>query len=265
MNIKTALKTPFIRLRKRWLSNNFPPLMWYYQRFWQPKPHRLEAVVDTFAAEVSGQAKANDNLFFVQVGGNDGFQNDLICKFVKRYRWQGLTIEPQPKPFQTLQKIYQKDKVTPINAAIDSENTTRKLYKVAFTDARWASGLSSFLKAHLEEKIADGYIEKKAQKTGIPLPQNKADWIGFDTINCLTFDTIFQKNSVTKIDLLQIDVEGYDYEILKLFPFGKFLPKMIIFESENLSDSDLAECQSWLNVKGYNLQRFGGDTVGILK
>lgn len=272
MNLKTALKTPFIQLRKRWLSNNFPPLMWYYQRFWQPKPHRLEAVVDEFANEYSlryretaGQAKANNNLFFVQVGGNDGFQNDLICKFVKRYRWQGLTIEPQPKPFQTLQKIYQKDNVTPINAAIDSKNTTRKLYKVAFTDARWASGLSSFLKAHLEEKITNGYIEKKAKKTGISLPQNKADWIGFDTINCLTFDTIFQKNSVTTIDFLQIDVEGYDYEILKLFPFGKFLPKMIIFESENLSDSDLAECTAWLNAKGYNLQQFGGDTVGVLK
>ncbi|MFK7946776.1 MAG: FkbM family methyltransferase [Saprospiraceae bacterium] len=258
MNFKTALKTPFIQLRKRWLSNNFSPLMWYYQRIWQPKPHRLEAVVDDFA-------KANKNLFFVQVGGNDGFQNDLICKFVKRYRWQGLTIEPQRKPFETLQKIYQKDKVTPINAAIDSQNTTRKLYKVAFTDARWASGLSSFLRSHLEEKINNGYIEKKAKKTGITLPKNKADWIDFDTINCFTFKTIFQQYKVQQIDLLQIDVEGYDYEILKLFPFGKFLPKMIIFESENLSDSDLTECKSWLNVKGYDLQKFGGDTIGILK
>lgn len=258
MNFKTAIKTPFIQLRKSWLSNNFPPLIWYYQRIWQPKSHCLEYLIDAFA-------KANPQLFFVQVGGNDGFQNDLICKFVKRYRWQGLTIEPQGKPFQTLQKIYQNDNVTPINTAIDSQNQTRKLYKVAFTDARWASGLSSFLKSHLQEKIENGYIEKKAKRTGISVPKNKENWIDYDEINCLTFNSIFQQNNVQQIDLLQIDTEGYDYEILKLFPFGKYLPKMIIFESENLSNSDLNECKFWLGEKGYDFQRFGGDTVGVLK
>ncbi len=258
MNLKTAVKSLFIELRKRWLSKNFLPLMWYYQHVWQPKAHRLEAVIDNFA-------KANRNLFFVQVGGNDGFQNDLICKFVKRYRWQGLTIEPQQKPFLTLQKIYKKDKVKPINAAIDSQNRSRKLYKIAFTDARWASGLSSFLKSHLEEKIDNGYIEKKATKTGIKLPNDKAKWIDFDTIDCLTFDTIFEQEEVINIDFLQVDVEGYDYEILKLFPFQKYTPKMIVFESENLSTSDYSECKLWLESKGYDLQTFGGDTLALLK
>ena len=232
--------------------------MWYYQHFWRPKAHRLEAVIDDFA-------KANDHLFFVQVGGNDGFQNDLICKFVKRYRWQGLTIEPQRKPFSTLQKIYKNDKVQPINAAVDKETRSRKLYKIAFTDARWASGLSSFLKAHLEEKIENGYIEKKAKKTGVTLPKDKAEWIDFDTIDCLTFDDIFEQTKVIRIDLLQIDVEGYDYEILKLFPFDKFSPTIIIFESENLSESDRIECNNWLKAKGYKLRQSGGDTLATLK
>ncbi|MFT5834286.1 MAG: FkbM family methyltransferase [Cognaticolwellia sp.] len=258
MNFKTAIKTPFSQLRKKLLSNNFFGLMYYYQYIWQPKPNSLAAILDGFS-------KKNKNTFFVQVGGNDGFQNDLICKFVKRHRWEGITIEPQVKPFQSLTEIYKKDKVTPVNAAIDSENKTRKLYKIAFTDARWASGLSSFLRSHLEEKIKDGYIEKKAKKTGISLPKDKSDWIGSEKINCLTFETIFKKYAVQKIDILQIDTEGFDYEILKLFQFNTFLPKIIIFESENLSDSDLAECKVWLHSKGYDFQTFGGDTLGVLK
>lgn len=258
MNIKTGIKSPLIQLRKRLLSNNFFGLMYYYQHIWTPKPNTIAAVLDDFS-------KKNKAVFFVQVGGNDGFQNDLICKFVKRYRWSGITIEPQLKPFESLKQIYQKDAVTPVNAAIDSENRNRKLYKIAFTDARWASGLSSFLRSHLEEKIDNGYIEKKAKKTGIPLPKAKADWIGFDEIECLTFETIFQKNNVQKIDVLQIDTEGFDYEILKLFKFNAFLPKIIIFESENLSATDLAECKNWLNAKGYALSAFGGDTLGILE
>jgi FkbM family methyltransferase len=257
MNIKTAIKTPFIQFRKTLLSNNFFGLMYYYQHIWTPKSNTIAAVLDDFS-------KKSKDVFFVQVGGNDGFQNDLICKFVKGYRWSGITIEPQIKPFESLKQIYKKDAVTPVNAAVDGENRTRKLYKVAFTDARWASGLSSFLKSHLEEKIEDGYIEKKAKKTGIALPKDKADWIGFDEIECLTFETIFKQNNVQKIDVLQIDTEGFDYEILKLFKFDTFLPKIIIFESENLSAADLTECKVWLRAKGYGFEAFGGDTLGVL-
>lgn len=258
MNFKTAIKTPFIQLRKTLLSNNFFGLMFYYKNIWTPKPNSLEAILEDFS-------KINKDIFFVQVGGNDGFQNDLICKFVKRHRWNGITIEPQVKPFKSLEQVYQKDNVTPVNAAIDNKNRTRKLYKVAFTDARWASGLSSFLRSHLEEKIDSGYIEHKANKNGIRLPTNKKDWIGFDEINCLTFETIFKQNNVRKIDILQVDTEGFDYEILKLFKFDKFLPRVLIFESENLITKDLTECQTWLRSKGYELTVFGGDTVGILK
>jgi hypothetical protein len=68
-----------------------------------------------------------------------------------------------------------------------------------------------------------------------------------------------------KIDILQIDTEGFDYEILKLFQFNTFLPKIIIFESENLSAADLAECKTWLGEKGYVFEGFGGDTLGVLK
>ena len=70
---------------------------------------------------------------------------------------------------------------------------------------------------------------------------------------------------VQKIDLLQIDTEGFDYEILKLFKFDRVLPKAIIFESENLSKADLSECTNWLSEKGYKFQTFGGDTLGVLK
>ncbi len=257
MNIKTSIKQIGVRIRKSLLTNNNPLLMQYYQRIWRPKPNRLEAFLDDFA-------KGKPDFFFMQVGGNDGFQNDLICKFVKRYRWNGITIEPQKAPFETLQLIYQNDGVIPVNVAIDKEATTRKLYKVAFTNARWASGISSFLKSHLEEKIANGYIEKKAKKTGIELPENQSDWITYDEVKCVPFSELIEEHKIHKIDLLQIDTEGFDYEILKLFKFDTILPKAIIFESENLSKEDLAECKLWLGEKGYQFQTFGGDTLGVL-
>lgn len=258
MNLKTTFKNQITGVRKSLLSNNFAGLMWYYQQVWTPKVGSLDAFLEDYFKN------QGDDVFFMQVGGNDGFQNDPICKFVKRHRWQGITIEPQKKAFQSLKAIYKNDKVTPINAAIDAKNDTRKLYKVAFTDARWASGISSFLKKHLEDKIKDGYIEGKAKKSGIPLPKNQADWITYDEIDCLTFDSIFDTQTVSKIDLLQIDTEGFDFEIIKLFNFDRILPQVIIFESENLSTTDLADCKALLSAKGYQFKNFVGDTLAWL-
>lgn len=34
-------------------------------------------------------------------------------------------------------------------------------------------------------------------------------------LKCLTLDEIFQQNRVKQLDLVHIDVEGYDYEVLK--------------------------------------------------
>ena len=256
--VRQFFKTQFVALRKQLLADNFFALMFYYQRVWQPKPNSLEAFLEDYSAN-------KKDFFFLQVGGNDGFQNDPICKFVKRHRWAGITVEPQAAPFRTLQEIYKKDAVTPINAAIDVENRTRKLYKVAFTDARWASGISSFLRSHLEQKIEDGYIERKARKSGIELPENKENWIAYDEVQCLTFGQLFDDCGVRHLDLLQIDTEGFDYEILKMFPFERLMPKILIFERENLSQQQQNECNAWLAGLGYSLKTFAGDTVGLLQ
>ena len=52
---------------------------------------------------------------------------------------------------------------------------------------------------------------------------------------------------------MQIDTEGFDYEILKLFQFNTFLPKIIIFESLYSMDGTETNISDYVKLaKKYN-------------
>jgi hypothetical protein len=57
-------------------------------------------------------------------------------------------------------------------------------------------------------------------------------------VPCDTLANILQRHGVIKIDVLQIDVEGYDYHILKQLDFEQFPPKVIRIEWCNLPASE---------------------------
>lgn len=57
------------------------------------------------------------------------------------------------------------------------------------------------------------------------------------------------------LTILQIDTEGYDYNLLKLFPFDKFQPSIIHFEhglpNKIMSIEEMSEINSMLFGYGY--------------
>ncbi len=231
-------------------------IRFYYKYLWRPKPDSLEAILNEFSNNA-------ENIFFVQIGSNDGFQHDPLCKFIKRDGWRGLLLEPQPSAFESLQYIYQHDSVTPINRALDQEDKQRKLFKVAFSKARWATGLSSFNRTQLVAMLKSGHISRQCAKYGIRMPQDEAEIIGHDWIQCSSFDTLITENGVDRVDLIHIDTEGYDYEVLKMFPFCTFQPKIVIFEHSHLSQEDKKSARQMLEGKGYELKYYGADTLAL--
>ena len=53
-----------------------------------------------------------------------------------------------------------------------------------------------------------------------------------EKVVCISLDKLIDKYSVSKIDLLQIDTEGYDYEIISNMDFSRIKPRIIHFEHE---------------------------------
>ncbi len=95
------------------------------------------------------------------------------------------------------------------------------------------------------------------------LPEKEEDIIGYDWIRCSSFQTLVKENQVENIDLIHIDTEGYDYEILKLFPFDDYQPTVVIFEHSHLSQEDRKAATEMLESQGYNISSYGADTLAL--
>lgn len=230
----------------------------YYEYVYRPK-NEFEQFLDDFSK------RYKNNLFFIQVGANDGKLNDPFYKFIRRDGWKGLLIEPQRTVFERLRINYSKFKgLTFENVAISDKEEIKKLYKISFSDSRRASGISSFIKDDLKKILEAGYAETIASEENIVLPANKEEWITTEDVHCVRFSSLIVKHKVMKVDLLAIDTEGYDYEIIKTIPFDKLKPRVIIYEHSHLNEYDRIGCSNLLSNLGYKLKVTTSDTIANL-
>ena len=231
----------------------------YYKLFFKPKEGTIQVLLND-------HAKGKKLFYFLQIGGNDGFIKDPIFKFVKKYPWKGIIVEPQSEVFtKKLKRTYRfEKKVILENLAIADQSGIKKLWKIALSDSRWATGLASFNKQTLIYQIERNYVSDRLKREGTAIPKNIDDYLTFEEVQCTTIDDLLKKHEFQSLDLLQIDTEGYDYEIIKTIDFTKLKPSMISFESEHLSKEDYSECTALLKEQGYEIEEIDRDTVARL-
>ena len=152
------------------------------------------------------------NFGLVVIGAHSGI---WLTSLFEEYQNQNiLLVEPVPYNISLLKESTSKYKNINIEiAAVSEKNLIKKFYYVK-PDAikklgkHWASGIGSFDKQHiLNHKnkrflISDSDIEEV-------------------NIQYLTFSDLIKKYSISSIDLLQIDVEGAEFEILSSINFKK--------------------------------------------
>lgn len=211
--------------------------------------------------------KEPKNFFFVQIGANDGKKNDPIYDLVIKYKLSGLLVEPLNGAFQSLLKNYSgNNNLIFENAAISNKEGFQSMYEIKkeFQDIyekytkEKATMMSSFNKDHVRKYLRRGMGEFFKDK-------QVDDYINEVQVKTISFDTLMQKHRVKNIDLLQIDTEGFDFEIIKMVDFNKYSPKLINYESVHLNASDRAQCESLLKEKGYLLLNNKADTYAIKK
>ena len=194
-------------------------------------------------------------VFFVQVGSNDGVQGDPIHDLViARNNWRGIFIEPINFLFCRLRKNYGDDERFVFeNVAIGTRSETKKFYymsekaKTELDLPYWHDQLGSFNKDHVIRMLGDQmrpYIEE-------------AD------VECQPLQIILDRNRVDAIDLLHIDTEGFDYQVLAQVDFKRYKPSVILFEHHLLSDDEFFKARKLLRNAGYRLVQYGNDTLAL--
>lgn len=65
------------------------------------------------------------------------------------------------------------------------------------------------------------------------------------------------------LDYFQTDTEGFDFNVIKMFDFDIFKPKIIKYESIHLKTKDTIYLENLLKNHGYFIFNENGDTVGV--
>ncbi|WP_157776668.1 FkbM family methyltransferase [Flavobacterium crassostreae] len=194
--------------------------------------------------------KQNTPFSFIQVGANDGISFDFLYDFVITRNSTGIVIEPVKDYFKELENNYsQFPGILTINKAVHPEKKQIELYKIKQESLSnypdWVKGIAS-LDIHHHQKL-------QINSQDIILEKVAAD----------NLMDIIRANYNQKIDYLQIDTEGFDYEVLKMLDFGISKPAIIKYEFVNLKPEDQLKTTNLLQSQGYYLFSELGDTIAL--
>lgn len=187
---------------------------------------------------------------FVQIGANDGVLQDPLQECIERFKLSGVLVEPQPELFVQLQaKYHSQPGVVTVQAAIGPTDGTRTLYRLNPAAARedWMTGAASFDRNHLIRHLSP-YPDLLEQIESVP-------------VRTLTPNTLLAESAIDRIDALIVDVEGYDFEILKLFDLPRRLPAIVQYEHRHLTQADWEASLEMLVSAGYRISHTFEDTL----
>ena len=160
----------------------------------QPKePKRFIEILNWYNTIKKGKIN------FLQIGAMDGVKHDDLYRYVTTNDWSGVLVEPLPDMFHELVQNYQDHPGLKFEcSAITNEDgpvTISRIPKELVQDKvvpEWAEGCSTLK--------TDGYIDELLSH------------MVKETVRGITIKSLFDKHG-SLYDLVQVDTEGYDYDI----------------------------------------------------
>jgi FkbM family methyltransferase len=184
----------------------------------------------------------------VLIGANDVVSFDNIEEVLEKST-RVVLIEPHPKYFQILQEKYLNNKkYILISRAIHLTEENMNLYSVSDIGKyeTWVQGISSFNINHL--------IQNKIHPNDIQVFK----------VNCVSVEDLLSNYTLKNVPLyIQIDVEGYDFEVFKGINFNKFLIKFLKIEIVHLKITEVIKIRTELSRNKFVSFQLKNDLIAI--
>jgi FkbM family methyltransferase len=190
---------------------------------------------ETFADLLAVYERIHPGMQFIQVGGHDGVSWDPLRPHIEQGNWTGIIVEPNPDSFAKLTGLYRNSpNITCLQVAIAPEEGKRTLYFIPETEAPvdWAASIGTLVPDRGRIREFEGRIHT-IEVQGLPLTR------------------VVQTHHIERLDLLQIDTEGYDYQVIRSLDFDLMRPRIIHWEERHLPHREREECLRFLSNQGY--------------
>lgn len=168
--------------------------------------------------------------------------------------WDGMLIEPVPYLFEKLGENFgDPARFQLVQAAIGTQRGTTKFYYVdpAVEDSEleipdWYDRIGGFNRNHLTKNLGTE-IEPFIRDLDLQV---------------IPLGELVASQQISSIQLLHIDVEGFDFEVLKSHNFTTHAPLAILVEQKHLSQQDREEMLAFLDGQ-YHTFPFGGEVFAL--
>lgn len=165
-----------------WLTKSYPK-----------EPKTFTEILNLYNRNKQGK------VHFLQIGAMDGVKHDELYRYVTTNDWSGVLVEPLPDMFDRLLQNYQDYPGLKFEySAITNQDGQIEMSRIPIEKVQdkivpdWAEGCSTL--------VTDGYISDL-------LPHMVKE-----TVRGITLKTLFEKHG-EKYDFVQVDTEGFDYDI----------------------------------------------------
>lgn len=181
---------------------------------------------------------------FLLVGANDGVFSDHLYDFAQRYHWRGVAVEPVPQYFVQLSRNYAGLPVACVNKAVHRTERSMPFFFLDDADPdlpEWVQGVGSFDRDQVVQATRDvPDVVDRIQQIDVP---------------CAPLNEIVKGAGLDTVDIIVVDVEGYDHEIIRQVDLAGWKPHTIVFEYKHIPPPDLEEVCDRLVEAGFHLDR----------
>lgn len=160
-----------------------------------------------------------DRGFFVEAGANDGFTQSNSY-WLERFRgWRGILIEPMPTYYEECR--VERPDATIVHSALVPDDYEGDSIRMEFGDL-----MSSVHGAH-----GGPHAEREWTKPGLVLGWRDA--YAAD-VPARTLSSILDDHGAPEVDLLSLDVEGFEPQALRGLDLDRHTPRWILVEVHDL-------------------------------
>lgn len=177
----------------------------------------------------------NGKIHFLQIGAMDGVKHDDLYEYVMSNDWTGVLVEPLPDMFEKLVKNYElKDGLEFENSAISDSFGVVDIWRIPPEKLsevpEWADGCSTL--------VPQDYITDLVSHL---VPQS---------VQSITIKDLYEKYN-NRFDYVQIDTEGYDYNIFLQLIQHELVADLFKIEIAHITYTKAVWMRSILEEKGY--------------
>lgn len=203
------------------------------------------------SAKILECISAGSEFRFLQIGAHEGSgpaEPSLLSSCCRR---RGVLVEPQPAMAEKLRQRFHNDPgIRVIQCAVGQSPCSLPFFAVHDPEGSlpaWTSQIASFDRAHVEKfsREVPG-LERRIRELAVEVDSP---------------ESICQRMSIDYLDLLMIDVEGWDWEVIRAFPFERIPVDLVIFEHGHLRRADRRAAVRRLVGLGFQVQLLSGDGV----